>query len=406
MADYLRKSFLISPDEYNPSTNPDGYINLSIAENVLSLGLVVEKLSATLPIPANQLRYGNADRLACAVAKFFQTHITSCATDPKHITILNGGTSVLDTLATVLCDAGDRVLITGPGYRGFELDFGGRAGAELVTACLEGEFGTERAPLMSVHALEEAWIKAGGDDSRIRAAVICSPNNPTGEVLRREVISEIVQWGQGRRVHVIFDELYAKSVYTDNVQFVSVAEVMGGNMGDYVHVVWSFSKDFCVSGCRVGVLYSQNEEVLECITSFLSFFSMPSRHTQWALEHMLNDETWIQEFLEENKKRLAEAYKMTTQNLNRLGIPFLKAEAGFFVWVDLRKWMKGSEVEHEMDLWERLLETKLLLTPSNECFGRRYGYFRICFSAVDAGTLELAWERMAALVGDGGHKCT
>lgn len=41
--------------------------------------------------------------------------------------------------------------------------------------------------------------------------------------------------------------------------FVSVAQLLGGRLGSHVHVLWGFSKDFGVSGFRVGVLLSQNE---------------------------------------------------------------------------------------------------------------------------------------------------
>lgn len=329
-----------------------------------------------------------------------QTHITSYSVNPKHVVVLNGGTAVADTFATVLCDEGDRVLVTGPGYRGLEQDVGGRAGAKIVTASLDSESGLEKEPLMSVESLEEAWIKTGGENSRIRFAIICSPNNPTGEVLSRQMILDIVRWGQKREVHIVFDEVYAKSVHADDVQFVSVAEVMEGQLGDYVHILWSFSKDFCVSGCRVGVLYSQNEELIQSVQAFLQFFYMPSRHTGWALEHMLSNEIWLREFFEENQRKLAEAYRRTTAILDRLGIPYMKAEAGLFLWVDMRKWTRGTEAKHEIELWERLLETKVLLTPSSECFGCRYGYFRVCFAAVDAETMELAWERMTVVLND------
>lgn len=400
MPKYLVNSFNAWKDVYNPNTNPDGYINLAVAENLLSLDHVAEALSAAPPIPADKLTYGVANNFKPVVAKFMQAHITAHDVDPNHIAILSGGTAVADTFATLLCDEGDKVLTTGPGYRGLEQDVAARAGAQLVMASLEGELGMEREPLMSVEALEEAWINAGGENSQIRLAIICSPNNPTGEVLSRQVILDIVRWGHQRKVHIVFDEVYAKSVHADDVQFVSVAEAMRGQLGNYVHILWSFSKDFCVSGCRVGVLYSQNEELMQSVGSFLEFFYMSSRHTAWALEHILSNEIWLREFFEENQKRLAEAYRRITTSLDRLGIPYVKAQAGFFVWADMRKWMRGTEVEHEMELWERLLKAKVILTPSSECFGKRYGYFRVCFAAVDTETLELAWERMAAVLND------
>lgn len=401
--EYLVKSFDAFQDRYDRKMNPNGFINLSIAENLLSLPYVAEKLSSAPAIPVQNLTYGNPEHFNRVMASFLGKHILGRSVNPAHIAVLNGATSVLDTFATVLCDEGDRVLTTGPGYRGLDNDVSGRAGAELVTACLEGEGDFERTPAMSITALDNAWVKAGGDKSKMKMAIICSPNNPTGEVLRPKVISDIVRWARLRKIHVIFDEIYARSVHADGVDFVSVLEVLDGDLGDYIHIAWSMSKDFCISGCRIGVLYSQNMELMRSINAFLAFFSMTSRHTQWALEHLLTDDDWVENYINMNRMRLGGAYKRMTARLDEMGVPYMEAEAGFFVWIDLRKWMGGETAQDEMELWSRLLETKVLLTPSSQCFGRRFGYFRVCFTAVEPDTLDLALKRLAGLLSSGCH---
>lgn len=398
MAEYLVKSFEAWKDEYHPKTNPNGFVNLSVAENLLSLPDVAAELSNAPPVPPENLTYGNPEHFTSVIASFLEKHILLRPVNPKHVSVMNGGTSVLDTFATVLCDAGDKVLLTGPGYRGLELDVGGRANADVVAACLEGEGDDEHDPVITVQALEKAWLKEGGRDSRIRMAIICSPNNPTGEVLSREVIMEIAQWAIQRKVHVIFDEVYARSVYSETAKFVSVLDVMDDKLGDYVHITWSFSKDLCISGCRVGIMYSQNPELMRSVSAFLAFFSMTSRHTQWALEHLVTNDKWLEDYFEKNRIRLAGAYKRVTGILESMDIPYMKAEAGFFVWVDLRKWMNGNTAEAEMELWKRILDTKVLLTPSSQSFARRFGYFRVCFAAVEPDALELGWKRMATVL--------
>lgn len=394
LPEYLQRSFVAWSDEYHPTKNPGGFINLAIAENLLSMQYVARQMSSAPPIPPSNLTYDRPEHFNGVIARFLSTHITNCAVSPNHIVVLNGATAVVDALATVLCDPGDKVLTTGPGYRGLELDVSGRAGAEIVIAALD-DSSVDRNPLASVPALEKAWVDAGGTNSRIRMAIICSPNNPTGEVLPKDTVLDIVHWGRSKGLHLIFDEVYAKSVHSESVQFCSVAEALDGDLGIDVHIVWTFSKDLCVSGARIGVLYSQSSELLESINSFLAHFSSTSRHTQWALEHLLTDNAWLNEYFESNRRRLRVAYLRFIGILEELGIPYMPADAGFFVWVNLRRWMQGVSREHEMELWRKICDCKVLLTPASQCFGSQYGYFRVCFAAVDIATCELAWNKIS-----------
>jgi aspartate/methionine/tyrosine aminotransferase len=53
------------------------------------------------------------------------------------------------------------------------------------------------------------------------------------------------------------DEIYALSSYNENRKFISISAVLadlGEDFGDYIHVVWSFSKDFSMSGFRVWII--------------------------------------------------------------------------------------------------------------------------------------------------------
>ena len=80
---------------------------------------------------------------------------------------------------------------------------------------------------------------------------------------------------------------------------------------DYVHIVYGLSKDFCLNGFRIGILYSENSELLSALQSN-SFFSYPSNLTQGMLANMLDDDTWVEWFLKENQSRLRHAYAHTS----------------------------------------------------------------------------------------------
>lgn len=180
-------------------------------------------------------------------------------------------------------------------------------------------------------------------------------------------------------------------------RFTSVVETLGGDLGDRVHVVWSFSKDFCISGSRVGVLLSKNEALLRVFMR-MTYFSSPAANIQWTIAEMLEDETWVDDYIVENNRRLSRGYATLTQTLGDIGIPFVPAKAGFFVCLDLRPWLKEESEESEYALWIKLCDAGVLLTPAAQMFSSAYGWFRCCFAAVSESAAERGWHRVRAVL--------
>lgn len=67
-----------------------------------------------------------------------------------------------------------------------------------------------------------------------------------------------------------------------------------------MHLTWAFSKDFAVSGLRCGVLYSENEALLEAVDG-LAYWACVSGDTQYLLGEMISDDAWEDDFVAENQ---------------------------------------------------------------------------------------------------------
>ena len=107
----------------------------------------------------------------------------------------------------------------------------------------------------------------------------------------------MVNWAQSKGIHVVSDEIYGNSMFPGKTA-TSIAEVMLAKnpgtkhyMETNVHIIAGFSKDFCMSGLRVGTLLTHNENVLKAIDN-LGEYSLVSNHTQWMLTKMLEDMIW------------------------------------------------------------------------------------------------------------------
>lgn len=397
--EYFQIAYQAWQDPYDEKSNPDGFVDFGVAENRLSLTLVRDAMLRAPPIPSEYLTYGGMGgtlRFQEAVAALF-TRFTRHVVDPNHLVLAAGASAILDVLITCVCDKGDKVLITSPVYRGFIADVTARSGGVIELAPLHDDSGFA----LTVCTLNDAWNAAGGEESGIRAVLLASPNNPTGQILSAETIQDVVEWVQERNLHLIMDEIYAFSVFSETASFVSVADVLRGSLGKNVHIVWSFSKDFCISGCRLGVLYTQNEALINVFAE-LSYLAGCSRHTQWAVMHMLEDGQWVDSYLKESRKRLASAYKQFTSVLQEYNIPYLDSEAGFFVCIDLRSWMADISEEAERELWMEMCAAKVLCIPATQMLSKSYGWFRCCFAASEEKVARVGLGRLGKMLKERG----
>ena len=89
----------------------------------------------------------------------------------------------------------------------------------------------------------------------------------------RATAQAVVNWSAARGVHLVSDEVYALSHFGAQLHaanggdgrarapptpFVSVGELLRGELGERVHVLWGLSKDFGMSGLRFGVVWTRN----------------------------------------------------------------------------------------------------------------------------------------------------
>ena len=142
----------------------------------------------------------------------------------------------------------------------------------------------------------------------------------------------MIDWASGAGIHLVMDEIYALSVYGER-EFVSAASL--APLGDRVHVVWAFSKDFGASGLRAGVLVSENEELLRAMDE-LAYWACCSGDTQSLLGQMISDDAWVDGFVRANSQRLGEAKRTVTRALDELEVPYIEPTAGFFLLLDVR----------------------------------------------------------------------
>ncbi len=388
VAGYILEHFARVADAWDPDTRPDGYVALCIAENKRMTGDLLACLGRYDAPPADVLGYDamiGKVGFREALAEFMGRSFLGRTVTADNLAVLAGAGSVLELLFYAIADEGDGVLVPTPSYAGFWADLETRDGLNLVQVDGASDDDFVLTPARLDAAMDAA-------DCPVRALLFTNPDNPLGRVASREQLSAILDWADARGIHVVFDEVYALSVFGDT-PFVSAASIRA-SLGPRAHVVWAFSKDFGASGLRCGVLVSENEAVLRSVDQ-LAYWSATSGHTQYLLSSLVGDAATVDGYVARMQADLREAYRRVIAALDAAGIPYMPAEAAFFVICDLRRHLDEATYAGEQRLWTRLLDqSNVNLTPGEACRIAEPGFFRLCYAGVPIEAVELAIERM------------
>jgi aspartate/methionine/tyrosine aminotransferase len=379
--------------------NTGGAITLCIAENLLQWEEMREKLRAI----ATKQEW--PDWLAAysplagqpvfreAVAAFVGKHIAGCALRAEGFCASAGATAVVELSAFCLGDPGDVAVFPAPAYQAYTPDIEGKAKLERYDIQRYADDWDGEFHPLSTRELEAAYGEIG---DRFRMLVLTQPDNPTGAVYSEEQLVSFADWCEERTIHLIVNEIYALSQFDrdrvpNNAPFTSVLPLLVRRDSPYLHWWYSFSKDFGISGMRVGLLYTHNETFRTAYANYNAPHQV-SNMLQWLLSELLVNSEWITAYQSRNQELLTEAYLTVTTALDRIGVPYRHARGSLFAWANFSAFLEGQSAD---DFWEGLFrDTGVLLTAPGGLGQPEEGWLRIVYSCVNSDALAEAMRRL------------
>jgi aspartate/methionine/tyrosine aminotransferase len=189
--------------------------------------------------------------------------------DPDRVIALPGAKPAIPYTLLTYVNPGDEVIYPSPGFPIYE---------SMVTFC-----GARPVPLP---LQEERGFAFAPEDlearitSRTKLVILCSPSNPTGGVLSRELLealADVIRRKCHPEARVYSDEIYEQITY-DGFQHHSIASLPG--MAERTVVSSGHSKSYAMTGWRIGFavlptleearLFKQiNINIVSCVPPFI-----------------------------------------------------------------------------------------------------------------------------------------
>ena len=149
---------------------------------------------------------------------------------------------------------------------------------------------------------------------KTKAIILNTPSNPSGKIISDDSIQQIAQIAIDNDLIVITDEVYKTLLY-DNAHFKSI--VTCDKMKERTVVINSLSKEFCMTGWRLGYVAAPSE-LISAMTMFQENIAacapLPSQYA--AIEALRNSEKYsagmIEEFTLRRNVLLEEVAKIKT----------------------------------------------------------------------------------------------
>lgn len=306
---------------------------------------------------------------------------------PDMVLVGTGAKQVLFSLAHVLFDPGDLVLVPSPYWVSYP-DQLRLAGAEPVFVPTREEDGWR----LTADAVRAA-IRPG-----VRGILLNSPNNPSGAVISQTELAGILTLAEQHDLWVVSDEIYSALTYGESAapSALTVAQSLGIDRRRVV-LVDGASKKFAMTGFRVGWAVADPDVVRAAGRHISQVTSCVSGPAQLAAEAALRLGSAVSHEMRDVYRQRRDVF---VAGLNRIGLRTALPDGAFYAWASaaelVGRSVGGVPCFTTETVAGRILETEKVAMVPGEAFGVP-GYLRLSF-ANDEATLQEALVRLERVV--------
>lgn len=188
------------------------------------------------------------------------------AVKPEQVLATRGADEGIELLIRTFCSPGQNIIICPPTYGMYAIS------AETANV------NVTKVPLLSSFQLDVSSILNQVDNAQI--VFICSPNNPTGDVINRNDLVSVLEATKGNAI-VVADEAYIEFSSED-----TVTELL--NSYPNIVVLRTLSKAFALAGLRCGFTLA-SEAIINAMKKVIAPYPIPAPVAQMATQALSED---------------------------------------------------------------------------------------------------------------------
>ena len=275
----------------------------------------------------------------------------------------------------VILDPGDEVIIPDPYFTCYADQVQAAGGVPVFLPTRE-----EEGFAIDLERLESLVTP------RTKAVLINTPNNPTGACLSRKQLEQLAEFCMGHDLYVVADDIYTNFTYGE--PFFPIRALPG--MGERTITVNSFSKNFIMTGFRVGNIIAPAAVVraLKQMNEYVVYSApaLSQRGALWALRERAKLEPPI---LQQFRERMEYAAK----RINQVGWMTVPVPQGsIYLFPSIRRTgMTSAQVTRRIHE-----EAHVLVLPGDTFGACGEGYLRIACT-VENSVMGEAMDRIAGM---------
>ena len=276
----------------------------------------------------------------------------------NEIMVTVGGSEAIDVALRCMVDPGDEVLIPTPCYVSYlPCAIMADAVPKVIELKAENQFKLTRQELLD------------SITDKTKILILAFPNNPTGAIMTKEELEELVPVIIEHDLYVISDEIYSELTY-DN-KHCSIASLPG--MKERTVTINGFSKAFAMTGWRLGYACAPKEIMKQMIKLHQFAIMCAPTNSQFAAVEALRN-------CDDDVDRMVEAYnqrrRFLLNSFKEMGIDCFEPFGAFYVFPSIAKFGMTSE-----EFANRLLREQKLAVVPGTAFGEcGEGFVRISYA--------------------------
>lgn len=311
------------------------HVKIDFSVNVNPLGIPEAVKAALYEAVDNCSRYPDmlAEKLKKAVSGMFMV--------PKEKLLFGNGASEL-FMAIVHGIRPKKIVIPVPSFYGYE----------YAAEAADGEILYYETKEKNDFCLQEDFVSVLTEDVDI--LFLANPNNPTGYLMSREVLENLLSYCKRKGIHVVLDECFIE--FCGN-EYSMLQEIEAFSN---LILVRAFTKVFSIPGVRLGYLICSDQVLLERIDRQLPEWNVSSFAQAAGYECAMQTE-----FVSKTITYIEKERQFLETGLKQAGYKVFPGKANFLL------------IYCEQPLYEKLLEKGILIRDCENFRGLSKGFYRI-----------------------------